>query len=105
MNMNDYQDKAKETAIYPRNENFGIIYTALGLASEAGEYAGKVKKMIRDAVWSREAAADELADVLWYVAAAAGDLGYTLEELAQGNLDKLASRKQRNVLQGSGDKR
>ena len=105
MKLNEYQDAAKQTAIYPRNENFAITYTALGLASEAGEVAGKVKKMLRDAVFSRAECMKELGDVLWYVAAMAGDLGYTLEEVAEANLNKLNSRKERDQLRGSGDDR
>jgi NTP pyrophosphatase (non-canonical NTP hydrolase) len=105
MTLDEYQTKAAETAVYPRNERWGLIYSALGLASEAGEYAGKVKKLVRDHVWSRETSMKELGDVLWYVAACARDMGYTLEEVAQANLDKLGDRKQRGVLGGNGDER
>jgi NTP pyrophosphatase (non-canonical NTP hydrolase) len=105
MKMNDYQERASETAIYPRNENWGLMYSALGLASEAGEYAGKCKKLLRDNVWSREAAASELGDVLWYVAACARDLGYDLATIAEANLAKLQERKTKGTIQGSGDHR
>jgi len=105
MTLNDYQTAALETAVYPRNPATARVYTALGLASEAGEYAGKVKKSIRDAYFNRDEAGAELGDVLWYVAAAADALGLTLSELAEGNLAKLADRKARDKLSGSGDYR
>lgn len=105
MNLNEYQKAALATAVYPRSPHNALFYTALGLASEAGEYAGKVKKLLRDAKFRREEAALELGDVLWYVAAAADALGMTLEDVAQKNIDKLADRKARDVLRGSGDYR
>jgi len=108
MELNNYQLKAAETAIYPRE--YSIIYPTLGLTGEAGEVADKVKKVIRDkgGVFdeeTKEKIAYELGDVLWYAAALAGDLGYTLEEVCQMNIDKLSSRKQRDMLHGSGDER
>ena len=105
MNLNEYQTAAAETAVYPRNGNNALIYTALGLASEAGEVAGKVKKMIRDNVWQRDAVKAELGDVLWYVAAMASEVGFTLEDVAQANIDKLTDRKRRDRLRGDGDYR
>ena len=108
MTLNEYQEGARSTAIYPASRQ--IIYPTLGLTGEAGEVADKVKKVIRDSndVFSDEKKhqiALELGDVLWYAAALAHDLGYTLEEVAQMNLDKLASRMQRDKIHGSGDER
>lgn len=108
MNLNEYQNEAMRTAIYPVGQ--GIEYTTLGLVSEAGEVAGKVKKVLRDngGVFSdeaRKAIADEAADCLWYIAGLARELGFSLETLAVQNLNKLADRQARGVLQGSGDKR
>lgn len=109
MNVNDYQNQALDTAIYPdRGANF--VYPALGLVGEGGEVADKLKKVIRDqgGVLTdpvRDAVAKELGDVCWYLAVLAYELDYTLEEVMQMNLDKLASRKQRGVLSGAGDNR
>ena len=109
MNLNDYQDRALETAIYP-NRGANFVYPALGLVGEAGEVADKLKKVIRDndGVLTdsvRAAVAAECGDVMWYIAVLAAELDYDLNEIAQINIDKLASRQQRGVLSGSGDNR
>jgi len=108
MTLNEYQELARTTTIYP--DIFRMIYPALGLASEAGEVAGKVKKMIRDdnCVLTPERKADivkECGDVLWYLSAVVGDMDMTLEEIARINLEKLLSRQERGVIGGSGDNR
>lgn len=108
MTLNEYQQKALETAIYPKQ--FKVIYPALGLTGEAGEVADKVKKIIRDGNGQlsdekRREIAKEVGDVCWYIATMAHDIGYTLEEICQMNYEKLSSRKQRGVLGGNGDNR
>lgn len=103
MDLNDYQLKAMETAVFPKE--YFLIYPALGLVNEAGEYAGKIKKILRGDTNTTEAAAAELGDVLWYLAACAKALGVDLNQIAQQNLDKLADRAARGVLKGSGDNR
>ncbi len=108
MKLNEYQKHAESTAQYPDDE--GLYYTALGLAGEAGEYCDKLKKVIRDQDGNltecrREALMKELGDVLWYVANAAAELGYKLENVAEANLSKLFDRKERGVIKGSGDNR
>ena len=106
MNFSEYQKRANATAIY--DSKFSILYPTLGLAGEAGEVAEKVKKIIRDnksSIDEKESVAKELGDVLWYVAAVARDIGYSLEVIAEMNIEKLESRKERGVLQGNGDNR
>lgn len=108
MTLNEYQQQAIKTATY--GSGHSIIYPTLGLAGEAGEVADKVKKVIRDnnGEFNQEhklAIAKELGDVLWYIAADARDLGFTLEEIASMNLSKLFSRQERGVISGSGDDR
>ena len=107
-NLDDYQQRVMQTAIYP--QEVGLVYTILGLASEAGEVAGKYKKIIRDKNGiideeAREMFISEVGDVLWYVAAVAKELGVNLSYVSHKNLEKLNSRKQRGVLGGSGDTR
>jgi NTP pyrophosphatase (non-canonical NTP hydrolase) len=108
MDLSEYQRLSRATAQYPREAS--LAYPALGLAGEAGEVAEHVKKTIRDdgGVVSdprKEAIAKELGDVLWYVAQVATELHLDLDEIAEGNLQKLLSRQQRGVLSGSGDDR
>ena len=110
MTFNDYQVKALTSATYPGVGSGSVIYPTLGLVGEAGEVAEKVKKMIRDGGGTmtpeiRVAVMLEVSDVLWYVAAIATELNFRLDDVAQANLDKLASRKARGVLGGSGDSR
>jgi NTP pyrophosphatase (non-canonical NTP hydrolase) len=107
MDLNTYQTAALQTAIYP-DKGFNFAYPALGLSGEAGEVADKLKKVIRDddGVLTdpvRDAVAKELGDAMWYLAVLAFEMDYTLEEIAQINIDKLASRKERGVISGSGD--
>ncbi len=104
----EYQQRSNATAIYP--DSVRIMYPTLGLNGEAGEVAEKVKKMIRDNNNildddKKAEIAKEIGDVLWYISALCRDIGVSLEEVANINIAKLESRKQRGVLQGSGDNR
>ena len=105
MNLDDYQKRARKTAIYPEIQE--IIYPALGLAGESGEVCEKIKKYLRGDTNSnfKNDVEKELGDVLWYVANLAADMGLTLNEIATKNIDKLRDRERRDVLQGDGDER
>jgi NTP pyrophosphatase (non-canonical NTP hydrolase) len=102
MGLNAYQKAAAKTAIYKAEHS--ILYPALGLAGEAGEVANKVKKMLRDGDFDRQAISAEIGDVLWYIAALSRDLNINMHDLAMNNLEKLYGRKARGTLQGSGDR-
>ncbi len=103
MTFNQYQDRAIKTAV-PKAKN--VTYMVLGLANEAGEVAGKLKKILRgDSGELKHALLDELGDVLWYVAGVATQFGIDLEVIAQRNIEKLESRQQRGKIQGDGDER
>jgi len=105
----DYQEKACETAIFPKNK--AMEYLTLGLTGEAGEIANKVKKFIRDGAVKDEYLAKriqigyEIGDVLWYCAVLAEELEMNLGHIMENNLQKLADRKERGTLSGSGDNR
>jgi len=108
MTFDEYQEAAVATAIYPKAQV--IVYPTLGLTNEAGEVAGKLKKIYRDGngeftLEARQKIADELGDVLWYMAALARDLDITLSSIADANIAKLKDRQVRGVLGGSGDNR
>jgi len=98
-----YENLASQTAIFPKEK--ALEYLALGLTSEAGEVAGKVKKLIRDGKGDKKAIASEIGDVLWYCAMMAKEVGVPLNTIMQENLRKLHSRKERGTLSGSGDER
>lgn len=130
LTLNDYHALAAATAIYPRlhavvdkaiadtgdpfyytqMQNLSLVYPALKLAGEAGEFAEKVGKIIRDEAGvispaSKTALLKELGDVLWYISAASRELGSDLEEVARMNLAKLSARAEAGRLGGSGDDR
>lgn len=109
MTFDDYQYASRAFVIYP-DPGKNVVYPTLGLANEAGEVAGKVKKIFRDGSGEptdhdREVIGAELGDVLWYCAQLATELGLSFDDLAQHNIEKLSSRKERGVLGGNGDDR
>ncbi len=109
MTFKEYQEKSKETAVYPSiGERF--VYPLLGLVGESGEIAEKIKKIFRDrnGVVDEETKKEirkELGDVLWYLSQIATELDISLEEVAFSNIEKLMSRKERSQLHGDGDNR
>ena len=103
-----YQQVAKTTAIYPREQ--AIIYPTLGLTGEAGEVANKVKKIIRDGTNKNDEGlvqdlSAEIGDCLWYIAVLADDFNIKLSDIASANIEKLANRQKKGTIQGSGDTR
>jgi NTP pyrophosphatase (non-canonical NTP hydrolase) len=105
----NYQRRSRATW-GPVSTDHPIVYPTLGLANEAGEVAGKVKKIFRDkggqiGPADRDALCGELGDVLWYLTQICTDLGLTLDEVAERNLEKLAGRLERGTLRGEGDER
>ena len=113
MNLDKYQKRAAEFDLFETTVDLkspGFLEKVLGLAGEAGEAADKVKKVIRDkggyaSEEDKTAIVKELGDVLWYVANVARYMGVSLSEIAEGNIEKLESRKKRNKLHGEGDNR
>lgn len=111
MFADDYQQRAHATAIYPKER--APEYIALGLVSEAGEIAGKIKKQIRDGhAWTGEQREEarryvlaEVGDVLWYCAELCTLYGIGLGDVMDANLSKLGDRAARGALAGDGDNR
>lgn len=109
MDFNEYQQKSRKTALYPAIGH-PVIYPTLGLVNEAGEVAGKIKKVFRDkdghiSEDTRQALKAELGDVLWYLAQVSTELGLTLDEVAEANITKLYDRMERGRIGGDGDTR
>jgi len=109
MEFSEYEKQMIETAKYP-NIGRNFVYPTLGLVGEAGEVAEKIKKVLRDEEGTlsdekKEEIKKELGDVLWYLAALSRELGFTLQDVAEKNIEKLMSRKERGALHGSGDNR
>lgn len=122
MELNEYQKQAMTTCM-PSSENFSYMF--LNLVGEVGEFASKVAKAIRKGQMNiggnfaanvlsvdrievhrlMEELQKEAGDILWQLSSLCDVMGWSLEEVAQQNLDKLASRKERNVIDGSGDNR
>lgn len=118
MQLNEYQDKAKSTAQYPVVDlkirdnviSGNFLYPLLGVAEEAGELVGKIAKIVRNndgiiSLESRKTIALELGDILWMLSMVSAEFGFTLEEVAQMNIDKLQDRLNRNVIKSAGDNR
>ena len=113
MNIDEYSQKA--IATLTNNYAYGTITPqlmgqVLGLSDESGEVLGKIKKILRDKAGvmtedDKKEIVKELGDILWYINAVSHLLGSSLEEVAKANNEKLASRKERGVLGGSGDNR
>lgn len=108
--FNEYQFRAHVSSLNADVNGDRLVYPVLGLANEAGEVAGKVKKLFRDKGGrlddaDREALKAELGDVLWYLAEICTQVGIDLTDVAEYNLMKLASRMERGAIQGNGDNR
>ncbi len=108
MTFDEYEQKAMQTALEYGDQAFN--YGGLGLASEAGEVAGKLKRVIREddniiTPEMRETLKKELGDVLWYINYLAVKLDIPLKDVAAANIEKLQSRKERSTLKGQGDDR
>ncbi len=110
MTFNEYQKKAKTTLLSSGDELLDVLHMALGISGESGEVSEKLKKIIRDnngdlSKLDLESLKKELGDVLWHLAVMAELLGISFDEIATLNIEKLASRKKRGVLKGSGSDR
>lgn len=104
-----YQRESRKTWGLVHTDH-AIVYPTLGLVNEAGEVAGKIKKIFRDkegviSEADRQALKAELGDVLWYLAQICTELDLSLSEVAEGNIEKLFSRLERGTIGGDGDQR
>lgn len=115
MTFNDYQKTAITTDLMQHSEILSahdpaFVAKVLGLSGETGEVMEKFKKIIRDKKGvitdeDKTAITKELGDILWYVSAIADYMGVELDTVAEANIQKVLSRKERGVSRGSGDNR
>lgn len=112
MKFDEYQLAISEFDLFEPGKlsDVSFVEKVLGLAGEAGETADKIKKLLRDkdglaTDTDKKEVAKELGDVIWYVASIARYLDIPFSEVAKMNVEKLSSRKTRNVLHGAGDNR
>jgi len=110
MTFDDYQQKALTTLIRHPDPLIANTILAMGVAGEAGEVLEKWKKILvyqngKLAAADKREIGKELADVVWYVAVLASELGLSFDALVRQNLEKLADRKKRGSQRGQGDNR
>jgi NTP pyrophosphatase (non-canonical NTP hydrolase) len=108
MDIDLYQKFTPTTAVYPMAGTHGVeeaLYLSSGLASEAGEVAGLIKKWWRDGQISRKDVQKELGDVMWYISQLANTFDLDLTEVLIINRDKLIDRANRDKIRGKGDER
>lgn len=101
MNLSEYQKWTNEVAIY-----WDLSYPRLGLAEECGELLGLFAKANRDNIpLDYDKIKKEAGDVLWMLTRICHDLDIDMQDVLEYNVAKLESRKQRDVIKGSGDDR
>lgn len=110
MTFDEYQKQALTTALDHGDPVLSKTVRAMGIAGEAGEVIEKWKKIVgyKDGKVSEEDRAElgkELGDVVWYIAVFAHELGLSFDDIMQQNVEKLQSRKARDVIKGQGDNR
>jgi len=106
----EYQDKSMKTDTKVVINDNRIAFYALGIADEAGEVAGKIKKLIREknSVLTEDYKKEivkELGDVLWYMTQMCTYMNVSLEDVAKSSIEKIMSRQERGKLFGNGDNR
>jgi len=114
MTFEEYQKLAISTDVFGGKpqpiDSHAFISKLLGLVGEAGETAEKFKKIFRDKEGKMtetdiKEITKELGDVLWYLSVLCTYLDVPLNEVAEGNLEKVLGRKARGVSHGGGDNR
>jgi NTP pyrophosphatase (non-canonical NTP hydrolase) len=103
LNLAEYQQFTATTAIYPKDN--ALVYLSLGLTSEAGEVAGKIKKIVRDNVRNDKDIISEVGDVFWYLCQLCTALNVEAADVIEQNMNKLIDRQERDVIKGNGDNR
>jgi NTP pyrophosphatase (non-canonical NTP hydrolase) len=103
LTLNGYQHEAMKFRLDTANYDYALK----GIVGEMGELFSLLAKATRDGYSFNhdQNVKKELGDILWFLAAISLDHGFTLNDIAEANILKLESRKERNVIKGSGDDR
>ena len=109
-NIDDYQTTTNTSKLYDVVVDHAIVYPALGLSGEVGEFHEKIKKIFRDkggqmTEADKQGLKLELGDIMWYVVVCAQTLGFKMSDVLEANLNKSEDRRQRNKVKGEGDNR
>ncbi len=92
MKLKDYQKLCRETAKKFDDKEKEIVDWGLGIAGEAGDVAGCIKKTVFHENDQRDGIRENLGDTLWYVAMICNYFGWDLEEILKENIEKLKRR-------------
>ncbi|MDR0461820.1 MAG: nucleoside triphosphate pyrophosphohydrolase family protein [Christensenellaceae bacterium] len=105
MEFNEYQRQAMVTKKNHASKKDQEIDGLLGIAGESGEVCEILKKHYsRGTPIDRDELIKELGDVMWYIAELCDVFGFTLEDVAQRNILKLAARHTGGVFSGAGNR-
>ena len=97
-------EEASEVSISEFEQN-SCIKLSIGLSIAAGSLCGALKKEIRDNTHKPDVEKEALRRIFQISVMLAKVMNSTLEHVAIANIEKLASRKARGVIGGSGDNR
>ena len=108
--IDDYQAETNDQRLHFPKFDHDIVYPALGLSGEVGEFNEKVKKIFRDkngqiSETDRQALKLELGDIMWNLVVCAQTLGFKMSDVLEANLKKCESRRRRGKVKGDGDNR
>lgn len=92
MDLDDYQKNVKKTAAKYRNKEKNIMTWGLGIAGEAGDVAGCIKKTYSQGDDQIKGVRENLGDTMWYVAMICNFYGWSLDEILDENIEKLSKR-------------
>ena len=95
MDFQEYQEQALKTNRIPTDKGVDIMVPLLGLAGESGELLSEYKKYLRDGESHQlfpKRVAEELGDLLWYIANLSSKFNLDLSQIAEANLQKCRDR-------------
>ena len=92
ISLNEYQEMCKRTAVRFENKDKEIMSWGLGVAGEAGDIAGCIKKTVSHKNDQRDGIKENLGDTMWYMAMICNFYGWNFEKILEENIEKLEKR-------------